>query len=161
MIQAALLPLLLLNSQPATTAKAEDSFTRWEQRLRNKVSRLHVVPASANDVPACDVTISFPISADGRPGTATIRQSSCQPFHERASRRLVRDLGRIGRVPSLSGKDHNVVLKLSYGRAPTEAEDRLLTAALEAERLANARRNVELVSFTRSGTVVSNSAKGY
>ncbi len=146
----ALLPLAFavadLSAIPAA-ADVPQQYERWERRLRGRITDLQVVPGSAKLDPACDVVVSFAIGRNGRSAGAAIRNSSCKPFHDRAALRVVRELGRVGRVPSISGKDHRVVVKLSYGNAPTAAADRSLADALEAERLAYARRNLEIVSL--------------
>ncbi len=143
-----LLPLALVAAGPSATGAATDvqrQYERWERRLGARVTELHVVPAAAKMDPACDVIISFAIDHSQRPTDVAIRKSSCQPFHDRAALRLVRSLGRVGRVPSLTGEDHRVLLKLTYGQAPTAAADRELSNELEAERQASSRRNLEIV----------------
>lgn len=148
MLQVAMLSLSLLNAGPAP----EDigpQFDRWERRLRARVAELNLVPATTAKDPACNVTIGFTIGADGRPTNPTIRDSSCAPYYDRAARRLVRQLGQLGAVPSANG-DHAVVLKLSYGVAPTVAADRQLTKALNAERRAFADRNKRIVTTVRT-----------
>lgn len=145
MIQFAMLSMSLASAHPATT-DVQRQFDRWERRLRARVAELHVVPVDAARDPACDVTIGFAIGADGRPTNATIRKSTCKAFYERATRRLVRQLGTIGRIPSVNGTDHFVELRLSYGVAPTAEADRQLSESLEAERRAYASRNLRIVT---------------
>jgi TonB family protein len=152
MFQLAMLSLSLVNASP----QAQDlgpQFNRWERRLRAKVALLNVVSADAANDPACDVTIGFEIGDDGRPQNATIRESSCKPYYERAAHRLVRQLGRIGAVPSAIGVSHPVTLKLSYGVAPTAIADRQLTESLEAERRAYGDRNMRIVTAHRTAEI--------
>lgn len=152
MFQLAMLSLSLVNASPL----AHDigpQFDRWERRLRAKIAALNVVPADAANDPACDVTIGFEIGADGRPKNANIRSSSCKPYYERAAHRLVRQLGRLGAVPSAIGANHPVTLKLSYGVAPTATADRQLTESLEAERQAYQERNMRIVTTLRTAEI--------
>lgn len=144
-LHVAILSGFLASAHPST-GDVQEQYLRWERRLRAKVSELHLIPASAAGIPACDVTIGFAISADGRPADPTIRQSSCKAYYDRAALRLVKQLGRIGRVPSIAGNSHAVSLKLSYGVAPTAAADRQLSDALAAERLEHEGRNRKMVS---------------
>lgn len=149
MLQVAMLSWSLLNASPAPEDIGQQ-FDRWERRLRAKVAELNVVPASSANDPACDVTVGFKIGADGRPANATIRESSCSIYYERAARRLVRQLGQVGAVPSANGDNHAVVLKLSYGVAPIVAGDRELSESLNAERRAFAERNKRIVTTVRT-----------
>lgn len=152
MFHLAMLSASLVNASPLPE-DIGSQFDRWERRLRAKVAELNVVPAFTATDPACDVTIGFMIDANGRPTNATIRESSCQPYYDRAARRLVRQLGRVGPVPSVAGSNHPVVLKLSYGVAPTVAADRMLTQSLEAERQAYAERNMRIVTTLHAAGV--------
>ena len=152
MFQLAMLSLSLVNANPLAQEIAPQ-FNRWERRLRAKIAVLNVVPADSANDPACDVTIGFEIGADGRPKNATIRNSSCKPYYERAAYRLVRQLGRIGAVPSAVGARHPVTLRLSYGAAPTATADRQLTESLEAERKAYAERNMRIVTTFRTAGI--------
>lgn len=152
MFQIAMLSLSLVNANPAAH-DAGSQFNRWERRLRARIAEFNVVPADTGNDPACDLTIGFVIGADGRPQDATIRQSSCKPYYERAAYRLVRQLGRIGAVPSATGANYPVTLKLSYGVAPTVAADRLLSETLEAEREATADRNMRIVTTLRTAGI--------
>lgn len=152
MFQIAMLSASLVNASPLPEAIGPQ-FDRWERRLRARIAELNVVPAFTANDPACDVTIGFTIGADGRPVNATIRESSCKPYYERAARRLVRQLGQVGAVPSADGGDHPVALKLSYGVAPTVAADRQLTQSLEAERQTYADRNMRIVTTLRTAGI--------
>jgi hypothetical protein len=143
--QIAVLPLLMIGANSETT-DVDHQYDRWERQLRARVEALHVVPAWVADGAPCDVTVGFSIDAKGRPAEPTIKQSSCQSFHERASLRLVRNLGGIGKIPSLSGNPQNVLLKLSYGSAPTQAADRQLSASLQSERRRWDERNLRIVT---------------
>jgi hypothetical protein len=145
-----LLPVALTVADPSVGRAPNDvqqQYERWERRLRARIAELHVVPVSAKQDRACDVVVSFAVGRDERPSDAAIRTSSCAPFYDRAAYRLVHSLGRVGRVPSMSGNGHRVMLKLSYGSAPSAAADRSLTDALEAERQSRSRRNVEIVTM--------------
>lgn len=152
MFQVAMLSLSLVNASPLPE-NVGAQFDRWERRLRAKVAELNVIPAFAANDPACDVTIGFSIGSDGRPANATIRESSCSPYYERTARRLVRQLGQVGPVPSATGSEHPVVLKLSYGEAPTAEADRKLTEALDAERQAYASRNLRVVTAQKTAGI--------
>ena len=149
MFQVAMLSMSLVHAS-ALPADVGPQFERWERRLRSKVAELNVVPAFAANDPACDVTIAFTIGPDGRPAYPAIRDSSCAPYYDRAARRLVRQLGRIGAVPTATGANHPVVLKLSYGVAPTFEADRQLTNSLDADRMAYAKRNMRVVTALRT-----------
>jgi hypothetical protein len=154
-----LVPVTLGVADPSVTGAANDvqqRYERWERRLRARVADLHVFPASAKPGPACDVVISFAVGRDERPSDPAIRTSSCSPFYDRAAYRLVRSLGRVGRVPSMSGNEHRVVLKLTYGSAPSAIADRDLTAALKAEGQAHSRRNIEIVTTAAHQASVAN-----
>jgi hypothetical protein len=140
-LAVAMLPLVLASAQP-TFGQVEREFDQWERRLRAKIAELHVLPVSTADDRPCDVTISFTVGTNGRPAEPTIRKSSCDPFYERVSRRLVGQLGRIGQVPSVDGSHGAIVLELSYGAAPSAA----LTEQLESERETTRRRNIKLVT---------------
>lgn len=144
-IQVAMLPLLIISANSGT-ADVSQQYDRWERRLRARVEALHVVPAWVAGGAPCDVTVGFSIDAKGRPAEATIKQSTCQSFHERASLRLVRNLGGIGTIPSLSGNPQSVLLNLSYGTAPTQAADRQLSASLQSERRHWDERNLRIVT---------------
>jgi len=148
-LNLALLSFALAVADPSVIHAAADvqqQFERWERRLRARIIELHVVPAAAKIDPPCDVVISFAIGRNRRPADAAIRNSSCKPFYDRAALRVVSQLGRVGRVPSMIGKDHRVLLKLSYGQAPTAVADRGLVEGLAAERQLHSRRNLEIVS---------------
>jgi len=153
-----LVPVTLAVADPSVTRGANDvrqQYERWERRLRARIADLHVVPVSAKAEPACDVIIRFAVGRNERASDAAIRSSSCRPFYNRAAFRLVRSLGRVGRVPSLSGNEHHVMLKLTYGIAPSAAADRSLTQALEAERQVHSRRNVEIVTTAANQAIVA------
>ena len=152
MFQVAMLSLSLVNSG-SLPADVGTQFDRWERRLRSKVAARNLVPAFAANDPACHVMIGFTIGSDGRPADATIRESSCASYYDRAAHRLVRQLGRIGAVPTATGSDHPVVLKLSYGVAPTEDADRQLTKSLDADRQAYADRNMRIVTSMRTAGI--------
>ena len=152
MFQVAMLSLSLASAIPLPEVVGSQ-FDRWERRLRARVAELNVVPAFAANDPACDVSIGFEIGIDGRPKNAIIRESSCTQYYERAAYRLVRQLGKIGAVPTATHRDHSVVLKLSYGVAPTVDADRELTQSLVAERQAFAARNLRIVSALRPAAV--------
>ena len=138
-----LLAVAAANHAPADVA---EQFDRWERRLRARVERLHMVPAEAQKISPCDVVVRFAVAGDGSPVGARVQQSSCGRFYERKALALVRNLGRIGPVPSGAGQDHRVTLKLSYGTERDRSADRRLTDALAAERRAYASRNLATVS---------------
>jgi hypothetical protein len=156
MLSLILAPVALAVAEPSATRTSFDvqqQYERWERQLRARILRLHVVPVSADRDLACDVVIDFAVSKDERPSDTAIRTSSCSPFYDRAAYRLVRSLGRVGRVPAMAGNGYRVVLKLTYGSVPSTAGDRSLTEALEAERQVHSRRNVKIV------TTAANQAK--
>ena len=145
MLQVAIVAMSLVNAGAAPEPVATQ-FDRWETRLRARIAELHVVPDYAARDAACDVSVGFAIGTNGRPTNLTIRETTCQYDYDRAALRLVRQLGRIGAVPSADGNEHSVVLKLSYGVAPTLAADRQLTDYLEVERRHYASRNLRIVT---------------
>ena len=145
MLQGVIVAMSLVNAGSAPEPVAIQ-FDRWETRLRARIAELHVVPDFAAKDAACDVTVGFAIGANGRPVNPTIRETTCPSYYDRAALRLVRLLGRIGAVPSADGYEHSVVLKLSYGVAPTLAADRQLTDSLEEERRHHASRNLRIVT---------------
>ena len=147
MLDPSLFSILIALAGPNESAtNVGQQFERWERRLRTRVADLHVVPADTQEIPACEVVLRFAIGEDGRPSDVVIRESSCGAFQDRTALGLVRNLGRIGPVPAMTGKDHRVVLKLTYGKEPGVLSDRRLNAALAAEREAHSRRNIEVVT---------------
>lgn len=160
MIELAIISMALVAADPSAEPAAsnvEQRFGRWEQRLRNRVTSLHVLPSQAIDARPCDVVIGFAVGSDGRPDEIKIRQSSCEAYYERHAYRLVRRLGRIGQIPAAYAGDHRVALKLSYGTASTPAQNRQLTERLEAERQIHTLHNARIVSM--GGPQASSSAK--
>jgi TonB family protein len=152
-----LVPIALVAADPTAnseSAKVQPQYERWERRLRDKIAKLHQFPRGAGKDSFGDVVISFAVGPDGRPADARIRQSSRNPLFDKAALHTVRLLGPIGRVPTQAVRDRRVLLKLSYGEAPTAAAERQLAHTLEAERQANSRRNLEIVTMTadRTGT---------
>lgn len=141
-----LLSLALAAVQPSA-ADVERDYERWERCLRAKVSALHDFPAGADKHEISEVVVSFSIGKDGRPTDAVVRKSSGNPTYDRAARHVVRRLGRIGPIPAMTGQDRRVLLKLSYGFAPTATADRQLAGALDAERQFHSRRNLEMVTM--------------
>ncbi|HYC94900.1 MAG TPA: hypothetical protein VEB39_04295 [Sphingomicrobium sp.] len=142
--------LLAVSAAGHSAADVRPQFEQWERRLRAKVASLHVIPADAQPSPACDVVVRFAVAEDGRAEGAVVRESSCGRYWERRALRLVRDLGRIGAIPSVAGHGHGVVLRLTYGTFPDASADRQLSKALETERNAHARRNIQIVSGWKS-----------
>lgn len=140
-----LLPLVIAAAAPSA-AGTEQLFERWERRLRTRISELHTFPGGASKKELGDVVISFSIGKDGRPANAVIQKSSGNPTYDKAARRVVRLLGPIGPVPSVTGRDHRVQLKLSYGEALTAAADRQLTELLDIERQTLSQRNLAIVT---------------
>ena len=121
---AGLLPLALGLAEPSAAGAAsnvQDRYQRWERRLRTKVSELHVVPGGAEKGTAGSVGIRFAIGPNGRPVDPVIIRSSRNPLLDKAATRLVRQLGWLGQVPSVSGKTRRVVLDLAYGDAGTRS----------------------------------------
>lgn len=153
-LHVAILTTFLASTHPLG-GDVQQQYERWERRLREKVVALHEVPFSAANSPSCDVTISFEIGANGRPERPTIRNSTCAPFFEKASRRLVARLGTVGPVPSMTG-NHPIVLKLSYGSGTTAEAEASISSALEAERRANDRRNLSIVSMPPRAVAANN-----
>jgi TonB family protein len=145
---------MLLTVAVATSAQADVAkrFDRWDRRVRARVERLHVVPAEAQNILPCQVAVRFAVGNDGKPAGAQIRESSCGRYYERKALALVRDLGRIGPVPSGAGQDQRVTLKLSYGAEQDRSADRRLTEALAAERRAYASRNLATVIASPQAT---------
>lgn len=139
-------------ADPSTEVRQQ--YLQWERRLRNKVAERNLLPASALKVPACTVAIGFKVDYNRRPADIEVLKSSCGPFHRRMAQRLVRQLGRVGQVPSASGRDHRVVLNLSYGGLSDPVADRRLSDALESERQVHARRNLEKVAAADARTTV-------
>jgi len=144
-----LIPIALAVAGPSGSGASDtlQQFERWERRLRAKVAKLDILPSTVEKGSTGDVVISFSIGPNGRPNDAVIQQSSGNPLFDRLARRTVRLLGPIGPVPSMAGKDHRVVLKLSYGEAATWVADSEITRALEAERQAYSRRNLAIVTM--------------
>ncbi len=140
-----LLSIALAAAEPSA-ADAERLYERWERRLRSRVSELHRFPGGADENELGDVVISFSIGKDGRPTDALIQQSSGNTTYDKAARRVVRLLGPIGPVPSVTGQDHRVKLKLSYGEASTATADRQLADALDIERQSYSQRNLAIVT---------------
>lgn len=140
-----LLPLVIAAAAPSA-AGTEQLYERWERRLRTRISELHTFPGGASKKELGDVVISFSIGKDGRPANAVIQKSSGNPTYDKAARRVVRLLGPIGPVPSVTGRDHRVQLKLSYGEALTAAADRQLTELLDIERQTFSQRNLAIVT---------------
>ena len=134
-----------VSTNPGKT-DVEAQYQRWETQLRARVADLHVVPKYALSAPRCDVTVAFAIDGNGRPANATVQQSSCSRLYDRQALRLIRQLGRLGQVPSASGKDFRVALKLSYGVEPNATADRQLAEVMASERQLHARRNLELAT---------------
>lgn len=133
----------------APVAAKDDGSTRydqWEERLRNRVTALHVYPEGAEIGAMGDVTIGFRIGPDGAPQDIVIRRSSGHALFDSAAVRLVSRLGRLGPVPSANGAIERVVLKLSYGKPQSFAERRRLAKMDAEERAANERRNRLMVS---------------
>ena len=147
MLDPSLLALLFGSAVAAQSpAVAAERFQRWEERLRTRVERLHVVPAHLQNVEPCDVTVRFSLDERGRASDAEVRQSSCGRVFERKALRLVRDLDRIGVVPSAGGHPQRVTLKLSYGVALGPEADARLDEKLAVERRTYAARNMALVA---------------
>ena len=142
-----LLTAAAANPVPADVAQ---QFERWERRLRSRVERLHVIPAEAQKIAPCNVVVRFAVDGDGRPAGARVQETNCSRYYERRALALVRELGRVGPVPSGTGKDHQVTLKLSYGVERDGSADRRLTDALAAERRTYARRNLTTVAAVAS-----------
>lgn len=138
--------LLTVSATSHVPGDVAEQFERWERRLRARVERLHVVPADAETISPCDVVVSFGIGDGGSPQDAVVRESSCSRYYERRALSLVRGLNRIGAVPSNAGKEHRVLLKLTYGEQADGAADRRLSDALEAERRARVPRNLAIVA---------------
>lgn len=147
MVDAAILSVLM--TAAATAPGASDvaqRFERWESGLRSRVESLHMVPAGAQQVSPCDVTVGFGVNCSGTATDARILESSCSRFFERKAVSLVQQLGRVGPVPSLDGRDRRVSLKLTYGSRPDATADRELDNELEEERATFARRNLATVA---------------
>ncbi len=138
--------LLTVAATSQGSSDMTEQFERWERRLRARVERVHVVPADAQKISPCDVVVSFAIGDGGSPQDAAVRESSCSRYYDRRALSLVRGLNRIGAVPSNAGKQHRVMLKLTYGAQVDGAADRRLSDALEAERRARALRNLAIVA---------------
>lgn len=137
--------LLTMSLQTAASGELVDRYNGWERQLRNRVERLHHVPAAAQQIPPCAVVVRFH-AAEGRPRGATIAGSSCAPSFERRALKLVRSLGRVGPVPSAGGRDHAVSLKLSYGSLHDRKADRRLSEDLHGEARARSNRNMAIIA---------------
>ena len=140
-----LLSLALIAAEPSV-ADIERNYRRWERRLRSRVAELHVIPAEVSTGQPADVVVSFSIDKHGRPTQALVQSSSGNAAYDQAAHRLVRRLGRIGPVPSVRSAGHRVLLKLSFGTASDEALDRQIANALDLERRAYSRRNIQIVT---------------
>lgn len=133
----------LLQACPAwAQSDSAANYSKWEQRLRDRVNNELAYPLGAGNASG-DVLVGFTIGADGKPANVGVRQSSGNPTFDRAALRLVSHLGRLGDVPGV----HGIVLKLSYGDgAATVAEAMQVARADRQEQLANERRDRDLVS---------------
>lgn len=120
-------------------------YEQWEQKLRSRVTALHVYPQDARAGAMGDVLVGFRIGEDGRPADITIRRSSGEAAFDAAAVRLVSRLGRLGSVPA-NGNVREINLKLSYGEPGRLGDGRRLVKADGEERAANERRNRLIVS---------------
>ena len=148
-LSLALLPTFLASANlPAVEAPTgvQQQYQRWEQRLRDRIAERNLLSATALKNPACKVVVGFTVGPDQRPDDIEVVKSTCDSFYDRKAQRLVRQLGRVGRVPSASGENYRVMLNLTYGEALDPAADRRLTAALESERRFHSRRNLDVVT---------------
>ena len=98
------------------------------------------------DDPVCNVIVGFTVGEDRRPANVTVVKSSCDSFYNRRAQRLVRELGRVGQVPSRVAKNHRILLNLTYGSAANAVADRSLTNALNGEREGSLLRNLRIVT---------------
>lgn len=131
------IPLALSLADPGANglaAEVQSDYRRWERRLRARVAELHHFPTGAEIDATGTVAVNFAIGSDGRATDITVERSSNHALFDRAASRLVRQLGSVGRVPSNSGRNHRVTLKLTYGGAPI------------VDRKYHDNRNLELVS---------------
>lgn len=133
-------------SAESSTLDVERQFHRWERRLRTRIAERNVVPAASLDDPPCNVVVGFAVGENRRPASVEVVSSSCDSFYDRRAERLVRDLGRVGRVPSFTARKPRILLNLSYGSAPDAVADRRLTEALDAERQASLQRNLRIIT---------------
>lgn len=158
MISLFLLPIASLADAPMREAgpnEVRGQYESWERRLRRRVAKLHTMPEGADRNVIADVVVGFSLGRDGRPADIVVRRSSGDLVYDRAAQRVVRLLGRIGSVPSSAGGRHDVQLKLSYGEAADPTADRRLTDSLDAERRAQAARNLEIVTAAPTQTAIA------
>ena len=141
-----LLALSLASLAGQGTEDIAGRYQAWERQLRRRVAELQVMPTAADPTVVGDVVLAFSIGNDGRPANVTIRRSSGVAMYDRAAKRVVRLLGRIGPVPTLSGRRHDVQLKLSYGVPADPDAERRLASTLDAERAAMATRNLAILT---------------
>ena len=143
------LPLAIAGANLSADSSAlavERKFERWERRLRTKIAERNIVPAATLDDPTCNVVVGFTVGKNRRPANAEVVKSSCASFYNRHAQRIVRELGRIGQVPSLSARNHRILISLTYGSASEPAADRRLSHAVEAERQSHFQRNIRIVT---------------
>lgn len=149
-LKSLVVAVLLASSAVATPALARDDvstqYDRWEQRLRSRVSALHVYPQGAEKGATGDVRVRFRLDGDGRPADITIVRSSGHAIFDTAAVQLVAKLGPLGPVPSANAGVETVTLKLSYGGGASFEDDKRLAKQDAEERMANERRNRTIVS---------------
>jgi hypothetical protein len=133
-------------SAESSSVNVERQFHRWERRLRSKIAERNIVSAATLDDPVCNVIVGFTVGEDRRPANVTVVKSSCDSFYNRRAQRLVRELGRVGQVPSRVAKNHRILLNLTYGSAANAVADRSLTNALNGEREGSLLRNLRIVT---------------
>jgi len=141
--------LIALSAASPAFAGSPEDYDRWEQKLRHRVSALHVYPLGADKGAMGDVLVGFRIGRDGKPADIVIRQSSGRAIFDTAAVRLVAGLGKLGPVPASRGAVDQVTLKLSYGDPATLAEAKQVARTTADERAANERRNRLIVSEAR------------
>jgi TonB family protein len=120
-------------------------YDHWEQRLRDRINDLLSYPEAAGRA-AGDVFVGFRIGADGKPIDVAVRKSSGYAIFDNAAVGVVSRLGRLGPVPSANGAVGEVIVKLSYGDGSSTRESMRLAKSDGQERLANRRRDLEIVS---------------
>ena len=129
----------------AGTGSVASRYAHWEQQLRERVNELHVYPEAANGATG-DVLVGFRIGPDGKPMNISVVASSGSQILDNAAAQLVSRLGRLGQVPSNSGRAWDVTLKLSYGDGSNARQSMQLERADRAERFANEQRARALVA---------------
>ena len=123
-------------------------FEQWEGHLRDHVNAELTYPIGAAGASG-DVFVAFRVGPNGKPTDVSVQNSSGLAIFDQAAVYLVSHLGRVGPIPSASGKLDRVILKISYGEGARTMSEAIQVATRDRqEQLVNERRDRALVSST-------------